>query len=1288
MALNRSLVSSVLFLPLSCLRLWRVSEWLKSMLSREKICVGSVLVGGGLAFTLFDTGATHSFVSPGLVKYWTFAGTFIPRRKTIQTAGTEKVESIGLYKGVPVLFQGVEMLGDLREMKLNHYDVILGMDWLTQHKAVLDCQRTRVYIPRSEGRMVFQGVKTTSGIPMISMLHAEKLLEKGNEAYLATISVVGEKAEKDLDAIPVISEYKDVFEPLRGPPPTRGDPFTIELEPGTTPVSRAPYRLAPAEMAELKKQLEDLTDKGFIRPSSSPWGAPVLFVKKKDGSFRLCIDYRGLNKVTIKNKYPLPRIDELLDQLQGASWFSKIDLASGYHQISIAEEDVRKTAFRTRYGHYEFVVMPFGLTNAPAAFMKLMNNVFREYLDKCVIVFIDDILIYSKSKEEHDWHLRVVLNKLREQKLYAKLSKCNFWQREIGFLGHVVSEGGVAVDPEKITAISDWPTPKNATEIRSFLGLASYYRKFVKGFASISKPLTRLTGKDVKFEWSESCTKSFEKLKKHLTQAPVLVLPRVGVSYVVFTDASGSGLGCVLTQEERVIAYASRQLRKHETNYPTHDLELAAVVFALTIWRAYLYGEKVKIMTDHKSLKYIFNQEELNLRQRRWVEKLADYDLEIAYHPGKANLVADALSRRRVEASKAKVVQELIATLASLSLCATSVRDNSLGLEAVNEADLLWRIKEAQKGDSALRNLVDKGVIGYHTAANGTYMFRNRVCVPDNEELRRQILRQAHQSHFSVHPGNTKMYRDLKQYYHWGGMKRDVATWVSQCQTCQLVKAEHRVPSGLLQNLPLPEWKWDMVTMDFVTGLPRTAGNKDAIWVIVDRLTKSAHFLAIKKTDGADQLAQKYLDEIVRLHGVPVSIVSDRDSKFTSIFWQAFQKALGTKVHLSTAYHPQTDGQSERTIQTLEDMLRACVLEWGGKWGKYLPLVEFAYNNSFHSSIEMSPYEALYGRPCRTPLCWTEVGERRDLEPEMIEETVEQVELLKEKLKEAHDRQKSYADKRRRDLEFAVGDKVYLKMRTFRGNDRTRKLKKLKPRYMGPYVITERVGAVAYRLELPQELSDFHNVFHVSVLRKVVREPELILSEAPADLTGSLTVMSHPVKILDHQEKEVQGKMVKSVKVCWKRDGIQEETWESESEMLANYPELFKDKSGLTGDGLNSGTNSPKAGENCNDPNPSFWRKAQLTSQAHQGPTLESPSSPFLKLHESEIQPHASAEVKLCRNPESSAAAVVSDQPVASARESKPTSDPRGVVAVRRSQREPVPSRRLLDLTGSALHHR
>src|SRR5262249_38028824 len=381
--------------------------------------------------------------------------------------------------------------------------------------------------------------------------------------------------------------------------------FNIELLPGTNPISITPYRMAPIELKELKVQLQDLLDKGFIRPSSSPWGAPVLFVKKKDGSLRLCIDYRQLNRVTVKNKYPLPRIDDLFDQLQGASHFSKIDLRSGYHQLKIRQEDIPKTAFRTRYGHYEFLVLPFGLTNAPAAFMDLMNRVFRPYLDKFVVVFIDDILVYSKRKEEHEKHLAVVLHVLRENQLYAKLSKCEFWFDKVCFLDHVISKEGIQVDPQKVEAMSNWPRATNITEIRSFLGMAGYYRRFVQNFSKISAPLTKLNRKQVKFEWDDSCEQSFRKLKECLISAPVLALPSGQDGFVIYCDASKIGLGCVLIQNGKVIAYASRQLRKHEVNYPTHDLEMATVIFALKIWRHYLYGEKYEIYTDHKSLQYI-----------------------------------------------------------------------------------------------------------------------------------------------------------------------------------------------------------------------------------------------------------------------------------------------------------------------------------------------------------------------------------------------------------------------------------------------------------------------------------------------------------------------------------------------------------------------------------------------------------------------------------------------------------------------------------------------------------
>ncbi|KAL5553429.1 hypothetical protein UlMin_040830 [Ulmus minor] len=404
--------------------------------------------------------------------------------------------------------------------------------------------------------------------------------------------------------------------------------------------------MAPVELKELQVQLQELLDKGFVRSSYSPWGAPVLFVKKKDGSMRMCIDYRELNKVTVKNKYPLPRIDDLFDQLKGAVVFSKVDLRSGYHQLKIKEDDVPKFAFRTRYGHYEFLVMPFGLTNAPAAFMDLMNRIFREYLDKFVIVFIDDILIYSKSQKEHEQHLRVVLQTLKQHQLYAKFSKCEFWLSSVQFLGHVVSKDGISVDASKIEAVSKWPAPTNVTEIRSFLGLAGYYRRFVEGFSSLSAPLTGLTKKNKKFEWTERCERNFQELKRRLTSAPILIVPSEDEEFTIYCDASKMGLGAVLMQTDKFVAYASRQLKDHEKNYPTHDMELAAVVFALKIWRHYLYGAHCRIYTDHKSLKYIFTQKELNMRQRRWLELVKDYDCEILYHPGKANKVADALSRR------------------------------------------------------------------------------------------------------------------------------------------------------------------------------------------------------------------------------------------------------------------------------------------------------------------------------------------------------------------------------------------------------------------------------------------------------------------------------------------------------------------------------------------------------------------------------------------------------------------------------------------------------------------
>ncbi|WVZ70751.1 hypothetical protein U9M48_019393 [Paspalum notatum var. saurae] len=401
-----------------------------------------------------------------------------------------------------------------------------------------------------------------------------------------------------LARIPVACDYPDVFpEEFSGLPPDRDVEFRIDLLPGTAPVSKRPYRMVPDELKELKTQLQEQLDKGFIRPSSSPWGYPALFVEKKDqGGKRLCVDYRPLNVVTVKNKYPLPHIDILFDQLGGATVFSKIDLRSGYHQIKVREEDIPKTAFSTRYGLYEYLVMSFGLTNAPAFFMYLMNSVFMNELDKFV----------------------------------------QFWLKEVAFLGHILSAKGVAVDPSKVEDVLNWKQPQTVTKIWSFLGLAGYYRRFIKDFSKIAKPMTALTQKNAKFAWSSKCEEAFGTLKTLLTSAPVLAQPDITKPFDVYCDASGSGLGCVLMQEGRVIAYASCQLRKHQVNYPTHDLELLAVVYALKKWRHYLLGNTCHIYTDHKSLKYIFTQPELNMRQRRWLELIKDYDLQVHYHPGKA----------------------------------------------------------------------------------------------------------------------------------------------------------------------------------------------------------------------------------------------------------------------------------------------------------------------------------------------------------------------------------------------------------------------------------------------------------------------------------------------------------------------------------------------------------------------------------------------------------------------------------------------------------------------------
>ncbi|GKB01869.1 putative reverse transcriptase domain-containing protein [Tanacetum coccineum] len=686
----------------------------------SNVITGTFLLNNRYATILFDTGADRSFVSNTFSTLIDITPTTLENHYDVELADGKIIGVNTIIRGCTLNFMNHPFNIDLMPVPLGSFDVIIGMDWLTKYHGVIICDEKIVRVPfgKDTTRVFVQGC----GVFL---------------AHITTKEVNDKSEEKRLEDVPIVRDFPKVFpEDLSSIPPARQVEFQIDLVPGVAPVARAPYRLAPSKMKELAEQLQELYE-----------------------SFRMCIDYRELNKLTVKNRYPLPIIDDLFDQLQGSSAYSKINLRSGYHQLRVHGEDIPKTAFRTRYGHYEFQVMPFGLTNAPAVFMDLMNRVCKPYLDKFVIVFIDDILIYSKNKEEHEEHLKLILELLKKEELYAKFSKCEFWIPKVQFLGHVIDSKGIHVDPAKIESIKDWASPKSATEIRQFLGLAGYYRRFIEGFSKIAKPMTKLTQKNVKFDWGEKEEAAFQLIKQKLCSAPILALPKGSENFIVYCDASHKGLGAVLMQNEKVIAYASRQLKIHEKNYTTHDLELGAVVFALKLWRHYLYGTRCTVFTDHKSLQHILDQKELNMRQWRWLELLI---MTIGLNLPKQILEAQT----------------------------KALKPENLTAEDVGGMLRQDLTKERLK-----------------PRADGTLCLNNRSWLSCYGDLRTLVMHESHKSKYSIHLGLDKMYQDLKQLYWWPNMKANIATYVSKCMTCAKVKAEYQKPSGLLVQPEIPEWK-------------------------------------------------------------------------------------------------------------------------------------------------------------------------------------------------------------------------------------------------------------------------------------------------------------------------------------------------------------------------------------------------------------------------------------------------------------------------------------------------
>ena len=833
--------------------------------------------------------------------------------------------------------------------------------------------------------------------------------------------------------------------------------------------------MSPLELDALRKQLDELLEKGYVRPSTSPFGAPVLLVKKKDGSLRMCIDYRALNALTIKNKYPLPRIDELFDRLQGARYFTKLDLRSGYWQIRVHPDDVPKTAFRTRYGHYEWLVLPMGLTNAPATFMYQMNDIFRPYLDNFVVVFLDDVLIFSRTLAEHRQHVRLALQKLRENKLYAKASKCSFFQAEVEFLGHRIDRHGLHMMEDKVKAITDWPTPKSLDDVATFLGTVGYYRKFIKNYSSIAAPLSSLQKKGTKFEWTQQQEDAFRQLIKMTSERVPLQLPDPKKQYIVTADACGYGIGATLQQDQgqglRPLAFYSKKLTDTELRYPNHEKELLALFRAMKEWRHYIWGADFRVLSDHENLKWLKQQPHLSSRQAHWLEFFEEFPQlwTIEHLAGKLNKVADGLSRRP-DHKPAETALSVIRHETKIS-CEHFLDDIKAALPHDPAASRILQHPQQHRNITIADALI--------------YWKHKRLYVPADDRLKERILHECHDAPMSGHLGVAKTMAQVTRFFYWPNMQEDIKKYIISCESCQRNKPSQQAPAGLLQPLPIPDSPWKSVSMDLITHLPKTRAGHDAIVVFVDRCGKQVHLAATQTEVSASGIAKIFMNEVVRHHGLPESIVSDRDPRFIAHLWRSlWEQLLGTKLKMSSSYHPETDGQTERANRTLEDILRAYVGPRHDDWDEYLPLAEIAYNQSMQASTGFTPYYLSSGRDFASVLTHALAGTdavRNPTAAQMVTQWEAALVDAKENLQKAQQRQAHYADQHRRDLQFKVGDSVMLSTENIRGTASIMTgAPKLLPKFIGPFRVKKVISPTAYELDLSNTALQIHPGFQTS----------------------------------------------------------------------------------------------------------------------------------------------------------------------------------------------------------------
>ncbi|GMI81659.1 hypothetical protein HRI_001835200 [Hibiscus trionum] len=991
---------------------------------------------------LIDGGSTHNFVQSRVAKHLGLPVVAAPNFRVLVGNG-EKLRNEGCVRDLKVKVQNTELITDFYVLPLEGTEMVLGVAWMaTLGPVTMDFSQLTFEFRQNNTPHRWQG-ETDAGPQLVQLQSIRRMGEIGAVAEMyhlqmeqiasPTLGVEQEEMQKLLD------EFKMVFEATNGLPPERKSDHSIHLFPTSKPVNVRPYRYPHFQKGEIERQVQCMLDGQLIQRSSSPFSSPVLLVKKKDGSWRFCVDYRALNAITIKDKYPIPTVDELFDELGASQFFSKLDLLAGYHQIRVRAEDVHKTAFRTHEGHYEFRVMPFGLTNAPSTFQSTMNDIFRPYLRKFVLIFLDDILIFSRDWFDHLTHVRMVLEVLRDHGFVAKRAKCLFGQRTVEYLGHIVSREGLAVDPSKVEAIQLWPEPTTTKEVRGFLGLAGYYRKFIQGFATLASPLTDLLRKGEAFEWTDQAREAFHSLKGKLCSAPVLGLPDFTKDFVVETDASGVGIGAVLTQGDRPIAYYSQKLSPRMQGASTYHREMYAITQAVGKWRQYLLGRRFVIVTDQKSLRELTQQTIQTPEQQKWLSKLIGYDFEIRYRPSKLNSVADALSR------KTSLSEE--ASLMAMSRPMFGIVDD-IRVATENDPEMSRLKEQLSQGNEQPGYVIQDGLI----------LYKGRIVVPKESALRAMLLREFHSSVVGGHAGIQRTLNRLSTNFYWKGLRKEVQQFVGNCQVCQRMKSDSLAPAGLLQPLPIPEQVFEDISMDFITGLPQSKG-KEAIMVVVDRLTKYGHFFALPR-----QFDSKLIAKIM-------------------VQGSEMARLQGTELCMSSAYHPQTDGQTEALNRCLEMYLRCVAGDDPNKWESYLAWAEYWYNTAYQASASMTPFKALYGREPPTIMSYMEGSSSNTQLDNDLRERDLLLRELKQNLMRAQTRMKHQADKHRREVEFKEGEWAFVRLQPYRQLSlRLKKQQKLSPRFFGPYRIQKRVGSVAYKLELPDS-TRIHPVFHVSQLK-------------------------------------------------------------------------------------------------------------------------------------------------------------------------------------------------------------